>query len=101
MLLTRPRREHVRFMKKMKHPAMKSHYSSAMLLIIESGLVYCLAAVSTAPATITLSADAITRGQIITSILFVVDNNGVYIIADMLIDLTVRLQPPALHIISY
>ena len=70
-------------------------------ILIESGLIYCLAAVSTAPATITLSADAITRGQIITSILFVVDNNGVYIIADMLIDLTVRPQPPALHIISY
>ena len=33
-------------MKKMNYPAAAGRYSSALLLIIESGLVYCVAAVS-------------------------------------------------------
>ena len=41
-------RTHARFMKKMKCPTAMGHSFSAMLLIIESGFVYCIAGVSVA-----------------------------------------------------
>ena len=40
------RRMHTRFMKNMKCPIVVGHSSTAMLLIIESGLFYCLVEVS-------------------------------------------------------
>ena len=74
-----------------------------MLLIIESGFVYCIAMVSSimlwcGPITCTDTGGVSqwTYMQIITIALFLVNKNSFYIMAPMLSDITVRISYPSL-----
>lgn len=65
-------------------------YHKTLLLVIESGLLYCVSLVQMpSPFFLLLRADVL-GCQMITIGLFLSDNNGVYVITDMLSHLTVR-----------